>query len=260
MMAWNKFPSPENAYVYTPESLKKSWARLHIGDVEPLPDDTAIFPAWIAFHAGEFENAAKLGWESGSDGFSVGCKATCIYANYLEPDAKNKLALFEDIIARCEARQEAHPEQAAAWYWHAYALGRYAQGISVVKALAEGVAKKVRISLDMTLKLAPNHADAHIAMGSFQTEIIDAVGPMIGRISYNVKKDDSIKFFKGALNLNPGSAIARIEYANALMKLDAETKMKEALRLYVEAIGCEAVDAMERLDVDLANSELEDDV
>ncbi len=257
-MAWKKFPHSDAAYVYTAASLKKAWPRLHIGDAEPLPKDAALIKAWIAFHAGDFEEAVKLGLELGCDGFAVANKATCIYATYLETDEKKKIKLFEEVMNRCEQHQAEQPNNAAAYYWHAYALGRYAQGISVVKALSQGLAKKVRTSLDMTLKLAPKHGDAMIAIGSYHAEIIDAVGAMIGGMTYGVKKEESFKSFKAGLVLNPDSAIARIEYANALVKLDGKKKMDEALALYEQAAACEPVDAMERLDVELAKSEIED--
>ena len=93
-MAWTKFPHPDDAYVYTAATLKKHWARLHAGDAEPFPKDAAVVDAWIAFHAGEFEKAAKLGLAAGMAGYSVANKATCIYANYLEKNEKKKLAMF----------------------------------------------------------------------------------------------------------------------------------------------------------------------
>ncbi len=46
----------------------------------------------------------------------------------------------------------------------AYAVGRYGQGISVAKALAQGLGSKVKNALETTIKLAPKHADAHIAL------------------------------------------------------------------------------------------------
>jgi hypothetical protein len=58
--------------------------------------------------------------------------------------------------------------------------------------------------------------------------------------------------------MNPDSAIARIEYANALVMLDGKKKMADAIGLYEEAAGCDARDAMERLDVEAAKEELED--
>ncbi len=257
-MAWSKFPHPDPAYVHTPASLKKAWARLHVGDAEPFPGDAALVQAWIAFHAGDFEQAAKLGLDVGVAGYSVAHKATCIYATYLEKSEKKRIATYEEVAERCERQQREQPGNAAGFYWHAYALGRYAQGISVVKALAQGVGAKVKHSLDSTLKLAPKHADAHIALGAYHSEIIDKVGAMIGGLTYGVKKEEGFKHFKTALELNPDSAIARIEYANALVMLDGKKKMAEAVALYEQAAACEPRDAMERLDVEAAKEELED--
>ena len=257
-MAWSKFPHSDDAYTYTAASLKKHWARLHIGDAEAFPANAQLVEAWIAFHAGDFEKACKLGLAEGMDGYAVANKAACIYATYLEKSEKKKIATFEEVAARCVEQQQAQPKNANAYYWHAYALGRYAQGISVVKALAEGVGGKVRASLDATLKLAPKHADAHIALGAYHAEIIDKVGAMVGGLTYGAKKDEGMKHFKTALELNPESAIARIEYANALVMLDGKKKMNEAVALYEAAAQCEPRDAMERLDVELAKAELED--
>lgn len=257
-MTWTAFPHPEAAYKHTAASLKKAWPRLHAGDAEPLPKDAALIEAWIAFHAGEFEKAAKLGLAAGIDGYSVANKATAIYANYLEKSEKKKLALLQEVAERCEQQQREQPKNAAGFYWHAYALGRYAQGISIVKALSQGIGNKVKQSLDTTVKLAPKHADAHIGLGTYHAEIIDKVGAMIGGLTYGAKKEDGLKAFKTALTLNPASAIARIEYANGLVMLEGKKKMNEAVKLYEDAAACEPLDAMERLDVELAKNELED--
>lgn len=257
-MAWTKFPHSDPAYTYTAASLKKAWSRLHAGDCEPFPKDAALVEAWIAFHAGDFENAAKLGLAQGVAGYSVANKATAIYANYLEKSEAKKLKFFEEVAERAEEAQAEFPKDAAGFYWQAYALGRYAQGISIVKALSQGIGNKVKTALDATVKLAPKHADAHIGLGTYHAEIIDKVGSMIGGLTYGAKKDEGIKFFKKALTLNPDSAIARIEYANGLVMLEGKKKMDEAVALYEEAAAFEAMDAMERLDVQLAIEELED--
>ena len=258
-MAWTKFPHPDDAYVYSAASLKKAWARLHVGDAEPFPKKAALVDAWIAFHAGDFEKAAKLGLDAGVDGYAVAHKASCMYATYLEKSDKKKIALFEEVAERCERQQLEQPDNASGYYWHAYALGRYAQGISIVKALAQGIAPKVRASLDKTIKLAPKHSDAHIALGAFHAEIIGSVGAMIGALTYGVKKEESYKAFKKAIELNADSAIGRIEFANALVTLDGKKKMDEAVKLYEEAAEVDPQDAMERLDVEAAKAELEDE-
>lgn len=255
---WAKFPYADKKYVYTAATLKKAWDRLHRGDCEPFPRDAAVVDAWIAFHAGDFQKAAEAGLKAGGAGITVANKATSIYANYLEENEKTKLALFEEVAARAELQQADEPKNANAFYWHAYALGRYAQGISVAKALAAGIGGKVRASLEAALKLAPKHADAHIALGAYHAEIIDKVGAMVGGLTYGAKKDVGLKHFETALKLNPDSAIARIEQANGFVMLEGKKALARAEALYGEAAACEPHDAMEALDVELAKSELED--
>ena len=255
---WARFPYADRKYVHTAATLKKAWSRLHLGDQEPLPKDAAVVDAWIAFHAGDFERAAKAGLAAGAAGVTAANKATAIYANYLEDDEKRKLALFEEVAARAEKQQAAEPKNANAFYWQAYALGRYAQGISIAKALAQGIGGKVKAALETTIRLAPKHADAHIALAAYHAEVIDKVGSMIGGLTYGAKKDTALKLYETALKLVPDSAIARIEYANGLVLLEGKKSLAKAEKLYAEAAACEPLDAMERLDVELAKTELED--
>ena len=257
MAKWTAFPHAGD-YAFDAASLKKHWARLHTGDAEPLPKDADVLKAWILFHNGEFQKAAEAGLKTGGDGITVANKATSIYATYLEPKEKTKLDLFMEVAAQAQAQAEAQPHNANAWYWHAYALGRYSQGISVAKALAQGLGSKVKESLEKAIKLSPQHADARIALGAFHAEVIDKVGSLIGGMTYGAKKDTGLKLFQEALKLNPGSAIAMIEYANAMVMLEGDKKMKDATRLYEQAATCTPADAMERLDVELAKAELED--
>ena len=255
---WAKFPYADRKYVHTAATLKKAWSRLHRGDQEPYPKDAAVVDAWIAFHAGDFEQAARAGLAAGGAGVTVANKATAIYANYLEADEKRKLALFEEVAGRAEKQQAAEPGNANAFYWQAYALGRYAQGISIAKALAQGIGGKVKAALETAIRLAPKHADAHIALAAYHAEVIDKVGSMIGGLTYGAKKDTALKLYETALKLAPGSAIARIEYANGLVLLEGKKSLARAEKLYAEAAACEPLDAMERLDVELAKTELED--
>jgi hypothetical protein len=83
------------------------------------------------------------------------------------------------------------------------------------------------------------------------------VGSLLGK-TQGADKATGLKMFQQALKLNPASAIARVEYANGLVMLDGDKKMDEAERLYADAAACEPIDALERLDVEMAKSELED--
>jgi tetratricopeptide (TPR) repeat protein len=257
MAKWTAFPHTGD-YAFDAASLKKSWARLHQGDCEPLPKEAAVLQAWVLFHNGEFQKAAEAGLKAGGAGITVANKATSIYANYLETKEKTKLDLFMEVAGRAEAQQAAEPKNANGYYWQAYALGRYGQGISVAKALAQGLGTKVKNALEHAIQLSPKHADAHIALAAFHAEVIDKVGSLIGGMTYGAKKDQGLSLFKEALKLNPSSAIAMIEYANGMVMLEGDKKMKEATKLYEQAAASQPLDAMERLDVEMAKAELED--
>lgn len=257
MARWTAFPHADKRYEYTPATLKKHWARLHRGDCEAFPNDDAVVAAWIDYHAGRFQQAAEAGLAAGAAGLDVASKATNIYANYLEKSERKKLDFFQEVAARCERQQASDPKNPNAFYHYAYAIGRYGQGISVTKALAQGLGGKVRDALAQAIKVQPKHADAHIALGAFHAEVIDKVGAMIGGMTYGAKRDEGLRLFRKALELNPDSAIARIEYANALVMLEGKKALKEAEALYAEAAAFEAMDAMERLDVELARSEID---
>jgi tetratricopeptide (TPR) repeat protein len=256
MAKWTAFPY-DGDYAYDAAALKKKWARLHAGDAEPLPKDDKVLAAWALFHAGEFQKAAEAGLKAGGAGITVANKAQAIYANYLEKSEKTKLEMFLEVAQRAEAQQAAEPKNPNAWYWQAYAIGRYGQGISVAKALAQGLGSKVKNALETTIALAPKHADAHIALGAFHAEVIDKVGKLLGR-TQGADAATGLKMFKEALKLNPSSAIAMIEHANGMVMLEGEKRMKEAEALYADAAACDPLDAMERLDVEMAREELEE--
>ena len=257
MAKWTAFTHAGD-YSFDAVGVKKNWVRLHQGDCEPLPKDAAVLAAWVLFHNGEFQKAFDAGIKAGGDGITVANKAACIYANYLETGEKSKLDIFLEAATRAEALQKIDPKNANAYYWQAYALGRYGQGISVAKALAQGLGTKVKQALEQAIKLQPKHADAHIALAAFHAEVIDKVGSLIGGMTYGAKKDVGLGLFKEALQLNPTSAIAMIEQANGMVMLEGDRKMKEATKLYEQAAASKPLDATERLDVEMAKAELED--
>jgi tetratricopeptide (TPR) repeat protein len=257
MAQWTAFPHAGD-YAFDAAAVTKHWDRLHRGDCEALPRDAAVLQAWVLFHNGEFEQAARAGLQAGGDGITAANKATSMYANYLEPQEKVKLALLMEVAGRAEAQQAVDPTNANAWYWQAYALGRYGQGISVAKALVQGLGHKVKTALEHALRLEPLHADAHVALAAFHAEVIDKVGAMIGGMTYGAKKSVGLALYRKALTLNPGSAMTLMEYANGLVMLEGDGAMEEATRLYEEAAESPALDARERLDGDLAVVELQE--
>ena len=255
--AWIAFPYPDRAYTHTPASLRKNWERLHKGDHEPFPGDKELVQAWIHYHAGEFGKAVEIGLAAGHPGWNVANRAQNIYTNGLVEDEAFQLESFQQVMGRCEQLIETQPDNANNFYNHAYALGRYSQGISVVKALAQGLGGTIKSSLARALELDPLHADAHVAMGTYHAEVIDKVGGLIGGLTYGASEKKGLEHYRKGLEIFPASPIYTNEFANRLVMLQGKGKFKEAEKLYQEAAKHLPVDAMERLDVETAKAELE---
>ena len=276
---WISFPHSDKAYDYSGARLKKHWGRLHQGDREPFPDAaglkklvkahpeleppvslekaaTGLQEAWRAYHRGDFGEAIEGATALGPIGSNAANKAANIYATYLETDPDRKLKLLLDSAKRAEALQKIAGTLANAYYFHAQALGRYGQALSVAKALAEGLGGKIKASLDRAVKLEPEHAEAHIALGAYNAVVVKQLGALVGNLTYGASKDEALRHFQLALRLCTTSAIARIEYANGLAMLFGRSRMADATKLYEEAAACVPVDAMERLDVELAKAEI----
>lgn len=257
--SWKAFPSADPAFNYAGTALKKNWERLHGGDREPFPTNPAVEEAWRLYHRGEFQAACETGLAAGIDGYNAANKAAMIHATYLEDDERRKLAAFQSIATRCDELQRAQPKNVNGHYFQAYALGRYSQGISVLKALTDGLGGRIKAALEASLRLDPKHAEAHIALGAYHAEVVDKMGAMVAKLTYGSSKETALRHFDAALKLLPGSAIARIEYANALVLLFGDKRMDDAVDYYEEAAAATPVDAMEKLDTELAKSELEEE-
>lgn len=279
--SWAAFPHDAKGFAYTGDALKKAWPKLHAGDTEPFPDTkraaaliaaagksapkgldadalaAALQDAWRAFHRGDFKAAFDAGQALGPVGASVAVKALGIHATYLVDNDAERLARFEQAAKLAEAAVKALPDEANSHYRHAFALGRYSQGLSIAKALKAGIAGRVRTALDHALELAPRHAEAHTAMALYHAEIIGKVGAMIGGLTYGAKAAEAEKHIAAALKLTPDSPIAHIEHGNVLMLLHGDKKEDAAAGEYEKAAKLKPLDAMEALDAAFAASQLE---
>ncbi len=257
MAKWNKFPHDQKAIMYAGEALKKNWNTLHQGDNEPFPQEAGLQETWRQYHAGNFAEAATHGTPGKST--VVAAKAISIYATYLEQKDAVRVKLFQQAMEMADGLRNEDKKNINAHYQYAYAAGRYAQSISIIKALKEGFGSKIKSALETVLKLDPKHAEANTAMGAYHAEIIDKVGGMVGKLTYGASKDAAIEHFEKALKLTPQSPIAHIEYANGLLLLFGDKEMDKATKLYEKAAKMKGHDAMEMLDIEMAKAELEDE-
>lgn len=279
--AWAKFPHDQKAYDFAGDKLRKAWPALHSGDQEPFPDEkhaahllkaagkkapkaldaTALSAqlqdAWRAFHHGDFEQAFTFGEVLGPLGASVAVKAIGIHATYLVDDEEEQVSWFQRAVEIAEGARSALPAEANSHYRHAFALGRYSQRINIAKALKQGLAGKVRESLDETLALAPSHAEAHTALALYHAEIIGKIGALIGGMTYGAKASEADKHIQAALKLTPASPIAHVEYANLLLLLYGDKKETAAANAFEKASKLKPHDAMEKLDAEHARQQIE---
>lgn len=276
--AWTAFPHPDKAYDYAGDKLAKAWKDLHAGDLEPFPDEkriatllkanpklgkdakaiaTALQDAWRAFHRGDFQQAWDGGVALGAIGASVAVKAGGIHATYLLDGEKAKTARYEQLIALAETAVAALPAEANSHYRLAFAVGRLSQTISIAKALAQGLAGRVRQALDATLEREPKHAEAETALGLYHAEIVGKVGGMLAKLTYGASSTEAEKHLKQALKLTPASPIAWVEYGNGLLLLHGDQREDEVAEAWDKAAKLKPRDAMEALDANWAREQLE---
>lgn len=276
--AWAAFPHPDKAFDYAGDKLARAWAKLHAGDQEPFPDEkhvaallkgnaklgkdagaiaTQLQDAWRAFHRGDFQQAHEQGVALKALGASVAVKAGGIHATYLLGEEKARLARYEELVRLAEDAVAALPGEANSHYRRAFAIGRLSQALSITKALAQGLAGKVRESLDRTLDLAPGHAEAQTALGLYHAEIVGKVGGMLAKLTYGANAGDAEKHLKQALKLTPDSPIAWIEYGNGLLLLHGDKREDEVAEAWDKAANLKPRDAMEALDAAWARDQLE---
>jgi tetratricopeptide (TPR) repeat protein len=275
---WAPFPHPDKAFDYAGDKLAKAWPKLHAGDQEPFPDEKriakllransklgkdageladALQDAWRAFHRGDFHEAYDAGVGLKALGASVATKAGGVHAAYLVASDKDKMARYETMAKLADEAIIALPDEANSHFRRAFALGRYSQCLSITQALTQGIAGKVRASLDATLKLAPRHAEAHTALGLYHAEIVAKVGGMLAKLTYGVSAAEAEKQLKEALKLTPDAPIAWIEYANALILLHGDKREDDAAAAFDKAARLKPRDAMEALDAHHAKDMLE---
>jgi tetratricopeptide (TPR) repeat protein len=260
-------------------ALRERWDRLHEGDQEPFPDaprvtrlakrntgfaswveeqggpeavGEGVQAAWADFHAGDFSRAVEAGSKLGALGATAANKAAAIHSLHAGGNPARALKLLEAAVQRAEQAIGTLPDYANAHYTLALALGRYSQRISILQALADGLATRVRKHLEQTLKLEPRHAEAHIALGLYHVEVVAKLGALMARLTYGASQDAALDHFRRAIKLVPGSPIAHMEYAHGLILLDARGNRDLAVKLYEQAAACEPADAMEALDVERA--------
>ena len=263
---WEALPE-DFKFDYDLEQLATVWAQLHESDKSLFPQEsdeldtdltTNLIDAWLDFHNGDFESAAKKAVELGDHGAVVLAKSVTAYCDYLCEDEDQAIQLLSDAMDFCEKATESLPDSANTHFVYGLLMGRYSQRISITKALSQGLGGKIREHLDTALELEPTHAEAHTASGIYHSEIIDKMGAMLGGMTYGAKKPKAIKHFDNSIKHAPNTPITYIEYSNGLTLLEGSKAEDKISELLTQATECEALDALQNCDVSFANDQFEE--
>lgn len=227
--------------------------------VLPLLGSTAaaqpIEAARAAQDEGRFIEAARLAEEVGtSAGYALAAESLAIHGYYVARDPE-KEALFERAMRLAEEAIRLDPANPEAHLQSAHAMGRYAQTIGAVKAIAKGYAGKVREAIEDALAGDPEMAGAHLSLATWHAETINGAG-LAARVVFGASRKRALAHYERALELAPDEKLAYLEYALGLLLLKKKRDRGKAKDLLARAIETPAKDAYDRLIHELAVEKL----
>lgn len=161
---------------------------------------------------GDAKGAQDLALQlNNSEGFALAAKATTLGAALMAPNQQE--AQFDKAVAYAKKALELNPNNADAHFELARADGRLAQFKGVLQSL--GLAGEVKSALNRAIELNPRMAGAYVALGLWNAEVPFFAGGNKGQVQPNFEK---------AIQLEPQVVTHRLEYANALLKVNLRNK------------------------------------
>ena len=206
--------------------------------------------AQALYAKGEFQKATETAVAAGgADGLAFAAKANSIFANTRPGPEQEALYVKSESYANQAIKLDAKND--AGYFELARAIGRLSQLRGVAAALLQGLGTKVKENLDKALGLNPKNASAWVALGLWNAEIVaKGVGFLYGADAGKVAPA-----MEKAIALEPDQIIHRVEYAKALMLLDAKNKPK-AIELLEKAVTLKVNDVAEGFDLERAKKDL----
>lgn len=215
----------------------------------------SVEAARAAQDEGRFIEAARLAEEVGtSAGLALAAESLAIHGYYIATEPE-KEGLFERAMRLAEEAVRLDPANPEAHLQSAHAMGRYAQTIGAVKAIAQGYAGKVRRAIEDALALDPEMAGAHLSLATWHSETINGAG-LAARVVFGASRKRALAHYERALQLAPDEKLAYLEYAQGLLLLKKKRDRGKAKDLLAHAIETPSKDAYDRLLHELAVEKL----
>ena len=207
----------------------------------------ALADARAAFDAGRFLEAAEQAANVGSaEGLVLASWALRVHGAY-QAAPEGQQEHFEQAMQHAQAAIELARDDPWTHLESSSAIGRYAQTIGIGQALTGGYGGKMRDALHRALELDPDHAFAHLALGSWHANVVDRTGALVGRMTFGATRKKAMEHLERALALAPDDQAVLLESGTALLVIDADKHRERALELLTAAAAVPPGNAYETL-------------
>ena len=216
---------------------------------------TAAQEAWAALFAGRLARTLELGAEAGSSGRAPAIYAQITYAFYLATSPTAKERLLREAVQDARDLLELIPDSRLGRFALAYALVRIMedqQGAVSGRALREA-----KSTLERLLSERPESALCAALLGGIHGGP-DLRQPFqrLARLIYGVTPEAMERSFATALRLRPDVPLVHVEYAHALVRTYADSRLNLALEHLRQAARMQPRSALEALDINYARGQL----
>ncbi|MEE4250419.1 MAG: hypothetical protein V2I38_07500 [Alcanivoracaceae bacterium] len=294
LVTWRKPPFDQRFFTYTDEQIREKWDYLMRGLRIPYPsadymrDLSAKYPfiiedidgfngdfdaleksllsAWRKFFAGDYQESRNEGMELGAVGLIPAMFSQLMYGIYLTERQSDKYMLLQDVANRAHAyfddieNIEDDPEvatlAAAVRLGYAYAIARIAEESPIPIVVARRYIGKIKGNSDHITDLVPDHPLGHAFRAGVDAGIMRRVGKFTGRMTYNARTTTVGSSFGKARELTPDIPIVAYEHGNALIYMNKNRNLNEAMALFEEASKMQPQFAMDALDTMYAHKRL----
>jgi tetratricopeptide (TPR) repeat protein len=131
-----------------------------------------------------------------------------------------------------------HPDSTEGHFFKAVALGRYALFVGGKRKVQ--IAREVKMAVERTLQINPNHVGALHVLGRWHHELASlnfferALAKIIfGGLPSGVSLEKAASYYERAIALNPNSPVHRLDYGRTLFKLGRLREARQQLEICI---------------------------
>jgi tetratricopeptide (TPR) repeat protein len=238
-------------------SSAESWLQnLRVVSAAVLLTISSVFAAGLqdakALYArGEFQKASDVALVvGGSDAMAFAAKANSLFAT-TQPLAEQE-ALYDKSERYALEAIKLNAKNDAGYLELARVTGRLAQFRGILVALSQGVPTRMKDNLEKAIQLNSKNATALVALALWHAQIASSGAGFV----FGADTGKVVPLLEKAIALEPDQIIHRVEYAHALIVLDANKNKTKAIELLEKAVSMKANDVAEGFDLERAKKDL----